>query len=97
VNVLIVLGSERLFSDMNRRFSKAATSSGEFISVIKLEKSGGCVDRDGEFLQQMHQAQIKDYFFGNTAAPLNPHTQQLDFNDVNINKVVEGEPPFSLD
>lgn len=45
-----------------------ATSAGvgfdERISVVKLSKSGGCVDRDAAFAKQVREAQIRSYFFG---------------------------------
>ncbi|MCJ1409361.1 Cleavage polyadenylation factor subunit clp1 [Ptychographa xylographoides] len=89
VNVLIILGSERLSSDMSRRFAKSAGSTRDTVSVIKLDKSGGCVDRDSEYLQQFRQAQIREYFFGDTKNPLSPHTQQMDFSEVAIYRFAE--------
>lgn len=45
-----------------------ATSAGrgtdERISVVKLSKSGGCVDRDAAFMKQVRETQIRSYFFG---------------------------------
>ncbi|MCJ1382280.1 Cleavage polyadenylation factor subunit clp1 [Xylographa soralifera] len=89
VNVLIVLGSERLYSDMSRRFAKQTSSTRDSVSVIKLDKSGGCVDRDSDYLQQFRQAQIREYFFGDARNPLSPHTQQIDFSDLSIYRVAE--------
>ena len=83
----MVLGSERLYSDMMRRFNGQRTSSGEAIAVIKLDKSGGCVDRDQAYLTQFRQAQIREYFFGDTRSTLSPHTQQIDFSQMNIYKL----------
>ncbi|MCJ1362646.1 Cleavage polyadenylation factor subunit clp1 [Acarospora aff. strigata] len=89
VNVLIVLGSERLYSDMARRFNGRRTSTDETISVVKLDKSGGCVDRDDAYMKQARQAQIREYFFGDTKITLSPHTQQVDFGQVTIYRVAE--------
>lgn len=89
VNVLIVLGSERLYSDMVRRFSGHRTSTDESISVVKLDKSGGCVDRDDAYMKQARQAQIREYFFGDAKSTLSPHTQQVDFSQVTIYRVAE--------
>ena len=45
-----------------------ATSAGagtdQRISVVKLSKSGGCVDRDAAFMKQVREMQIRSYFFG---------------------------------
>jgi polyribonucleotide 5'-hydroxyl-kinase len=35
------------------------------ISVVKLTKSGGCVDRDQSFMKSLRESQIRSYFFGN--------------------------------
>ena len=90
VNVLIVLGSERLYSDMSRRFAKQPLSGSESVAVLKLEKSGGCVDRDKKYLQEMRQAQIREYFFGTAANALSPHTQLVDFTDTTIYRIRDG-------
>lgn len=92
VNVIIVLGSERLSSDMSRKFNGQKTSTDDtitVITVIKLDKSGGCVDRDEAYLKQSRQAQIREYFFGDSKITLSPHTQQVDFNQLTIYKVAE--------
>lgn len=45
--------------------SASAAASDERISVVKLSKSGGCVDRDQLFMKAVCEAQIRSYFFGN--------------------------------
>jgi Pre-mRNA cleavage and polyadenylation factor IA/II complex, subunit CLP1 len=45
--------------------SASAVASDERISVIKLSKSGGCVDRDAAYMKYLREAQIREYFFGN--------------------------------
>ena len=87
--MIVVLGSERLYSDMLRRFNGQKTSSGETIAVIKVDKSGGCVDRDESYQEQFRQAQIREYFFGDAKTTLSPHTQQIDFSSVTIYKLAE--------
>ncbi|KAI9827179.1 MAG: Cleavage polyadenylation factor subunit clp1 [Thelocarpon impressellum] len=89
VNVLLVLGSERLYSDMVKRFDGSRISTDETITVLKLAKSGGCVDRDDAFLRQARQAQVREYFFGDARRTLSPHTQQVDFGQVTVYKIHE--------
>jgi len=89
VNIIIVLGSERLQNDMVRRFENHRSTTDEPITVIKLDKSGGCVDRDERFMQQTRQAQIREYFFGDSRRTLSPHTQTVDFGAVTIYKIHE--------
>ena len=45
--------------------SASAAASDERITVVKLSKSGGCVDRDQAFMKAMREGQIRSYFFGN--------------------------------
>ncbi|KAK2624488.1 hypothetical protein QTJ16_006438 [Diplocarpon rosae] len=91
VNVVLVIGSERLHSEMQRRFSNYKTSTSESITLVKLDKSGGCVDRDEIFMQKTREAALKEYFFGDLKTTLSPHTQQLGFDDVLIYKVREAD------
>src|SRR5437667_11366806 len=71
VSTILVLGSERLYSSMVKSYDNkpsstaAAAASDERISVIKLTKSGGCVDRDAAFMKSVRESQIRSYFFGN--------------------------------
>ncbi|KAL4919794.1 hypothetical protein BDW62DRAFT_178468 [Aspergillus aurantiobrunneus] len=71
ITTILVIGSERLYSLMMKNYdnkpssSASAAASDERISVVKLSKSGGCVDRDAAFLKAVREAQIRTYFFGN--------------------------------
>ena len=49
----------------NKPTSSALAASDERISVVKLSKSGGCVDRDPAFMKAVRESQIRSYFFGN--------------------------------
>src|SRR4051794_31653334 len=87
VTILVVLGSERLYSDMQRRFQAQPS-----ISVIKLSKSGGCVDRDEAFMRQVQQTAIREYFFGEARRALSPSTVTVDFDSLTIYKISDGMP-----
>ena len=89
--MVVVLGSERLYSDLIRRFNGQNTGSSQAIAVVKVDKSGGCVDRDETYLQQFRQSQIREYFFGDANTTLSPHTQQIDFNQLTVYKIAERE------
>lgn len=95
VNIILVLGSERLYSEMNRRFANN-TSSGQAVTVVKLDKSGGCVDRDDAFMRQTQELAIREYFFGNLKRTLSPHTQQVNFDDITIYRIREGNNSYSF-
>lgn len=108
-----MLGSERLNIDMSRRFQGYRTARGEELTILKLDKSGGCVDRDEEcvtlniyssvsengtnfdyrFQKQTREAVIKEYFFGDAKRTLSPQTQQVNFNELSIYKIREGNNP----
>jgi polyribonucleotide 5'-hydroxyl-kinase len=75
---------------MNRRFSSYKTASGDSSAVVKLDKSGGCVDREDSYLQEVREAVIKEYFFGDAKSTLSPHTQQISFDDATIYKIGDG-------
>jgi polyribonucleotide 5'-hydroxyl-kinase len=96
VNIVVVLGSERLYSDMSKHFQGKPTNNnnnpGETVAVLKISKSGGCVDRDPAYMRQGRQAQIREYFFGDALnkTVLSPHTQTIDFDAISIYKTVAG-------
>jgi len=100
ITTILVIGTERLYSAMAKQYDNKPSASAtaavfdERISVVKLSKSGGCVDRDAAFLKATRESQIRSYFFGNpiastgtsalslsssSAVTLSPHAQQLDF------------------
>ncbi|EED23031.1 mRNA cleavage factor complex II protein Clp1, putative [Talaromyces stipitatus ATCC 10500] len=73
ISTILVIGSERLYSTMVKNYdqkpttSASATHSDERITVLKLSKSGGCVDRDESFMKAVNESQIRSYFFGTAA------------------------------
>ncbi|EEP80352.1 conserved hypothetical protein [Uncinocarpus reesii 1704] len=71
ISTILVIGSERLYSTMVKNYdnkpiatSATAAASDERISVVKVTKSGGCVDRDATFMKYVRESQIRSYFFG---------------------------------
>ncbi|KAJ9627721.1 Cleavage polyadenylation factor subunit clp1 [Taxawa tesnikishii (nom. ined.)] len=102
INTVFVLGSERLSSDLRRRFaaSKHAISEDEVV-VLRVPESKGAVTRDEDFMRGLRQSQVRNYFFGSqgreNAAPLNPHGQWWDFGDLTIYRAVDpSAAPTSL-
>ncbi|KAL4904938.1 mRNA cleavage and polyadenylation factor clp1 [Aspergillus multicolor] len=71
ITTILVIGSERLYSLMMKNYdnkpssSASAAASDERISVVKLSRSGGCVDRDAAYRKAVSESQIRTYFFGN--------------------------------
>ncbi|PGH30160.1 mRNA cleavage and polyadenylation factor Clp1 [[Emmonsia] crescens] len=77
ITTILVLGSERLYSSMVKHYDNkpiststsisttGTPSSLDRISVVKVTKSGGSVDRDASFMKCVRDSQIRSYFFGN--------------------------------
>lgn len=94
INCIACLGSERLYSDIAKRFDKQPISGSTnsypppSISVVQLTKSGGCVDRDDAYMTSLRGAQIRTYFYGNprltNGVPLQPRQQQVDFSTLAV-------------
>ncbi|KAI8964445.1 Clp1-domain-containing protein [Daldinia sp. FL1419] len=97
VNIVLVIGSERIGSEIQKKFAGQKTSLDEPITIVSLDKSGGVVERDAGFLQQVHEAAIKEYFFGDTSTTLSPFTQQVDFSALSIWKVNQASASPALD
>jgi polyribonucleotide 5'-hydroxyl-kinase len=94
VNILITLGSERLYSDLARKFSSRDPS--DPITVLRLDKSGGCVDRSEEYMKALRHAQVREYFFGHGENTLAPSSQTCEFGELNVFGIGEGTLISSL-
>ncbi|KAI1306916.1 Pre-mRNA cleavage complex II protein Clp1-domain-containing protein [Xylaria venustula] len=97
VNIIIVLGSERVSSEMQKRFAGQTTTVGETITVVGLDKSGGVMERDEAFMQSIRESAIREYFFGNSKMTLSPFTQQVDFTAVSIWRINEASSKTPAD
>ncbi|KAF2482992.1 Pre-mRNA cleavage complex II protein Clp1-domain-containing protein [Neohortaea acidophila] len=86
ITLILTLGSERLYNDLNRRFGpkQAASAEGEGIPVLRVSKPGGAVERDAGFLKQLANQQIRQYFFGTSKEPLNPHSHICGFAELSV-------------
>jgi polyribonucleotide 5'-hydroxyl-kinase len=80
---------------MKRRFS--STSSSDPVTVVRLDKSGGCVDRDESYMKSMRQQQIREYFFGHGSVNLSPYTNQVDFAHLSIYRIIDSSAANSFD
>jgi hypothetical protein len=70
--------------ELTKRFATETTTLGEPIHVVGLDKSDGVVERDEGFMQQVQEAAIKEYFFGDALRTLSPFTQQIDWDSLVI-------------
>lgn len=84
INVVLVLGHDRLYSMLGTHFKKqaqqqqpqnedrATTEVGKVLKqpkLIKLPRSGGVVSRDAAFRRALRSQSIKRYFYGDTISP----------------------------
>ncbi|KAF2993254.1 Cleavage polyadenylation factor subunit clp1 [Curvularia kusanoi] len=88
VNILITIGSERLYSDLSRKLS---SRTDEPVNVIRIDKSGGCVDRTPDYMKALRHAQIREYFFGHGEDALAPSSMTADYGDLNVFGVAESD------
>lgn len=65
VDVLLVLGSERLYSDITKHYASLPPSQHR-PTILKLSKSGGVVSRDEVYKRQCQSNKIQEYFYGGT-------------------------------
>jgi polyribonucleotide 5'-hydroxyl-kinase len=87
VNIIFVLGSERLYSDLTRKYSNRTEDP---VHVIRLDKSGGCIDRDEPYMKLLRQTKIRNYFFGTgDETALAPTSLTADFGDLNIYRIID--------
>ncbi len=80
VDVILVIGNERLHSTISRTITDA--------SVLKLPLSGGVVRLDANFRRNMIQRQFKTYFYG-PKHEYTPFSVALPFADVNLRRLGE--------
>lgn len=78
VNIIVVIGNERLFIDVKKKLNR------DSLNIVKLPKSGGCVEKDDVFIRNVQQKLIKEYFYGNSKLILSPYTVNVDFTVVNV-------------
>jgi len=76
VNVIIVIGNERLSVEMQKLFD------GSSLRIIKIPKSGGVSDLDMAYRDRIQSYQLRHYFYG-TPLKLPPsltaHADELQF------------------
>lgn len=75
INVILVMGHDRLYSMLKSHFSKqqASQATTTNVKVIKLPRSGGVVSRDNDFRQRLRSISIRRYFHGEVI-PFQPST-----------------------
>lgn len=73
INTMLVIGNERLLVDLRKKLT-IDNSNDNGLTMIKLPRSSGCVDKEPKFERELQQRAIKQYFYGVERAQLNPYT-----------------------
>ncbi|KAK0744042.1 Pre-mRNA cleavage complex II protein Clp1-domain-containing protein [Schizothecium vesticola] len=98
VNLVLVVGSDRMYEELEQRLAGVYTSVGEPIECVNVEKSDGVAEVVDSFTRHNREAAIKEYFFGDSKRTLSPSLQVISFDDVAIFKApdeseaYEGQP-----
>ncbi|KAJ1908892.1 Cleavage polyadenylation factor subunit clp1 [Tieghemiomyces parasiticus] len=90
VDLVVVLGHERLYSDMCRLYGNSAT-----VKVVKLAKSGGVVNRDKDFLRHAQLRTIRRYFYGSSYSEYSPFSTIAWYQNLKIYRVEDSIAPSS--
>ncbi|KAK6200491.1 protein CLP1 [Scheffersomyces amazonensis] len=85
VNIIVVMGNERLLNDLKKKFKHKLDSQ---LQVIKVPISGGIAEVDDSFIRRSQEETIKEYFNGNYKTRLSPFKTDIDAKDLTIFKGV---------
>ncbi|KAK7037986.1 mRNA cleavage and polyadenylation factor CLP1 [Favolaschia claudopus] len=98
INVILVVGHEKLNVEMQRAYAGQLT-------VVKIPKSGGVVDLDHLYRERVHNYQLHSYFYGQVIPPpagisaaslggetlsdlvLSPSSTVINFDDLSIFRI----------
>lgn len=87
VDIVIVMGNDRLTMDLKRKFSHKISKG--LINIIKVTKSGGVTELEDSFIRKQQEDAITEYFNGNYKTTLSPYKMDLDVKSVVIYKPVK--------
>ncbi|KAJ1901825.1 Cleavage polyadenylation factor subunit clp1 [Kickxella alabastrina] len=85
ITALLVVGNERMYSIFSTRLQTQARP----VTVLRLTKSGGTVDRNATYRRQLNDCIIRQYFNGTAKEPLASFPAVVNFQDVTILRVGE--------
>ncbi|KAH3685079.1 hypothetical protein WICPIJ_003956 [Wickerhamomyces pijperi] len=83
ISVIVVVGNERLFIDLRKKFNGR-------LSLVKIPKSAGVVEIDDAFKRKLQQRAIREYFHGTASTPLSPYTANVDYKYIKAYKPASG-------
>ncbi|KAJ2760981.1 Cleavage polyadenylation factor subunit clp1, partial [Coemansia nantahalensis] len=87
IDIVVVVGNERMFSVLEKRME--ARSAGAGVSVVKMPRSGGVVDRAALYKQQLNAKAVKQYFYGTPREQVASFSAVVSFDDIRILRIGE--------
>ncbi|RKP03872.1 hypothetical protein CXG81DRAFT_9008 [Caulochytrium protostelioides] len=106
VNILVVMGQERLYSELKRKLApnestskssaaaarkaKGAAAPPASVTVLKMALSGATVTREATARQREADAAVRRYFYGTAANPLTPFTFTMNYKAMRVRLLGQG-------
>ncbi|TID15822.1 hypothetical protein CANINC_004352 [Pichia inconspicua] len=76
INLILVVGNERLLVDLRKKLTLP-----EDLSMIKMPRSSGCIEKEPKYERDLQQRAIRQYFYGVERSQLNPYTLHCSIKD----------------
>ena len=88
-DVVVVMGHDRTFAQLSEDLKVGSGGGGSGgVQLLKLNRSGGVVERSKDFRRDSRALRVRQYFYGaDPAAPLTPEAITVRFEDVVIVRV----------
>lgn len=88
VDIVISLGQDRLYSTIKRDMSPMANCT-----VVKMNRSGGVVNRNKATRRKLRMQMIREYFYGTPygesgVGTLSPSATEIAFGDVELYRII---------
>ncbi|PVH16869.1 uncharacterized protein CXQ87_004425 [Candidozyma duobushaemuli] len=87
VDLVVVVGNERLTVDLKRKFQHRIEKNS--LNIIKMPLSGGVAEVNDSFIRKVQEETIKEYFNGNYKTRLSPYKTDVDLTTFQVYKVVK--------
>ncbi len=83
----VVFGHDRFYNNLSKKVASLPSPP----EIIKLNKSGGAVEKDIAFMKSYSHSKVKQYFFGDPVYPLSPFSTSIAFDDLLLLRIGEGK------
>ncbi|TPX50129.1 hypothetical protein SeMB42_g00148 [Synchytrium endobioticum] len=82
VNSIVIIGNERMYARLTQQYINRPE-----LSIIKLAKSGGVVDKTQSYRRTLTSRRIREYFYGTPKSELSPHSSTLPYSELVVRRV----------